>query len=64
MTNEQQRHLVCSSGDGSLTTIDLAERYSLFNQNTRFLIFLKSQEIINAIGRIRRRINLFRDIKT
>lgn len=26
ITNEQQRHLVCSSGDGSLTTIDLGER--------------------------------------
>lgn len=26
ITNEQQKHLVCSSGDGSLTTIDLAER--------------------------------------
>lgn len=25
-TNEEQRHLVCSSGDGSLTTIDLGER--------------------------------------
>lgn len=26
LTNEEQKLLVCSSGDGSLTTIDLGER--------------------------------------
>lgn len=28
ITNEQRKHLVCSSGDGSLTTIDIGGRYS------------------------------------
>lgn len=30
LTNESKQYLVCSSGDGSLTTIDLQNRYDLF----------------------------------